>query len=63
MADEQYQLAPGVYVNETTEDEHQIAPGVYLNETQAEAPPAGVGGSPFVGPFSGPFSGPLQRSA
>ena len=42
MADQQYQLAPGVYVNETSEDEYQAAPGVYLNETQAGAPPAGL---------------------
>ena len=33
MAEIQYQLAPGVYVNETADDEYQIAPGTYINET------------------------------
>lgn len=42
MAEIQYQLAPGVYVNETADDEYQIAPGLFINETVEEAPPPGL---------------------
>ena len=48
MAEIQYQLAPGVFVNETAEDEYQIAPEVYVNET-VSAPPAGGGVNKIIG--------------
>lgn len=38
MAERQYQIAPGVFINETTDDEYQVAPGVFVNETAAAAP-------------------------
>jgi len=40
MAEIQYQLEAGVFVNETADDEYQIALNVFVNET-VEAPPVG----------------------
>lgn len=37
MAEIQYQLDSGVYVNETGETEYQIGPEVFINETVAAA--------------------------
>ena len=36
MAERQYQIAPGTYINETDTLEYQAAPGMYINETVAD---------------------------